>query len=73
MARDVIKIPKELLKLKKKVFLKVDLFFVNEVPFFILLSRKIDFTRVIHLLGGKYGEIFKVFQSDLQILTKTGI
>ena len=33
VAGGMIKIPKDLLKIKKKVFLVVDLFFVNGVPF----------------------------------------
>ena len=43
---DIIKIHKDMLKLKKTVFLTVYLFFVNGVPFLISLRRNIDFTGV---------------------------
>jgi hypothetical protein len=35
VARDFVKVPKELLKLHKEVFLTTDIFFVNEIPFFL--------------------------------------
>ena len=57
----MINIPKELIEFKKTVFLAVYLFFVNGIPFFISLSRKIDFkyfTGVSHLPGRKAREIF---------------
>jgi hypothetical protein len=38
VARDYVKVPKELLKLHKEVFLKTDIFFVNKIPFFLTLS-----------------------------------
>jgi hypothetical protein len=33
VARDYVKVPKELLKLHKEVFLTTDIFFVNKIPF----------------------------------------
>jgi hypothetical protein len=33
VARDYVKVPKELLKLYKEVFLTTDIFFVNNIPF----------------------------------------
>jgi hypothetical protein len=33
VARDYVKVPKELLKLHKEVFLTTDIFFVNNIPF----------------------------------------
>ena len=44
VASDCIKIVKEIDNLKRTVFLTNDTFFVNGIPFFISLSRKIDFT-----------------------------
>jgi hypothetical protein len=41
VARDYVKVPKELLKLHKEVFLTTDIFFVNKIPFFLTLIRKI--------------------------------
>jgi hypothetical protein len=49
VARDYVKVPKHLLKLHKEVFLKTDMFFVNKIPFFMILSRKICFTAFNHL------------------------
>ncbi len=44
VARDFVKLPTALLKLHKEVFLTVDIFFVNQIPFFLTVSRKICFT-----------------------------
>ena len=44
-----IKVPKEIANIKKTVFLTADIFFVNRIPFFVSLSRKIDFTGVSRL------------------------
>jgi hypothetical protein len=41
VARDYGKVPKELLKLHKEVFLTTDIFFVKKIPFFLTLSRNI--------------------------------
>ena len=49
VALDCIKIPKEIANLKKTVFLTADIFFVNRIPLFVSLSRKIDLTGVSHL------------------------
>jgi hypothetical protein len=38
VARDYVKVPKELLKLHKEVLLTTDIFFVNKIPFFLTLS-----------------------------------
>jgi hypothetical protein len=47
--RDLVKAPREFMKLVKDVTLCVDIFFVNKVPFIITLSLKIYFTTVTHL------------------------
>jgi hypothetical protein len=50
VATDFMKVPMKLLKLHKEVFLTVDIFLVNKIPFFVLtLSHKICFTAVKHL------------------------
>jgi hypothetical protein len=46
VARNHIKVPAELLKLHKEVYLTADIFFVNKIPFSLTLSRKICFTAV---------------------------
>ena len=44
-----LKVPTKYLKLVKKVYPTCDVLFVNKIPFFITLSRKIDFTATTHL------------------------
>jgi hypothetical protein len=61
VARDFVKVPVALLKLHKEVFLTVDIFFVNKIPFFLTLSRKICFTAVNHLADRTVPQIFKAF------------
>jgi hypothetical protein len=46
--RDYVKVPLELTKLHKEVFLMTYIFFVNKKPFFLTLSHKITFTSVNH-------------------------
>jgi hypothetical protein len=38
VARDYVKVPMELMKLHKEVFLTTNIFFVNKIPFFLTLS-----------------------------------
>ena len=62
VARDYVKVPKELMMLHKEVYLTVDIFFVNKIPFFLSLSRKISFTAVNHLANRTVPQIFKAFK-----------
>jgi hypothetical protein len=62
VARDYVKVPKELLKLHKEVFLTTDILCANKIPFFLTLSRKICFTAVNHLADRTVPQIFKVFK-----------
>jgi len=62
VAKDFVKVPKELMKLHKNVFLTADIFFVNKIPFFLSLSRKIYFTAATHLKSRKVADIFKAFK-----------
>jgi hypothetical protein len=41
VARDFLKVPVELLKLHEEVYITANLFFVNKIPFFLMLSCKI--------------------------------
>ena len=59
-------IPVDLLKLHKEVFLTLDFFFVNKIPFFFTLSRKIYFTAVNHLANRKVLQIFATFKEMYQ-------
>jgi hypothetical protein len=57
-----VKVPKDLLKLHRDVTLCADIFFVNKIPFFISLSRKIKFTAVNHLPDRKITTIFQAYE-----------
>ena len=62
VARDSVKIPMDLLKLHKEVFLTLDIFFVNKIAFLLTLSRKIYFTAVNHLTNRTVLQIFAAFK-----------
>jgi hypothetical protein len=64
--QEYVKVPKELLKLHKEVFLTTDIFFVNKIPFFLTLSRNISFTAVNHLADRTVPQIFKAFKEMYQ-------
>jgi hypothetical protein len=72
VARDYVKVPKELLKLHKEVFLTTDIFFVNKIPFFLTLTRKICFTAVNHLADRTFPQIFKAFKEMYQYYLQRG-
>ena len=72
VARDYVKIPLELLKLHKEVFLTSDIFFVNKIPFFLTLSCKITFTAVNHLADRIVPQIFKAFKEIYQYYLQRG-
>jgi hypothetical protein len=66
VAGDYVKVPKELLKLHKEVFLKTDIFFVNKIPFSLTISQKICFTAVNHLADRTVPQIFNDFKEMYQ-------
>jgi hypothetical protein len=72
VARDYFKVPMELLKLHKEVFLTTDILFVNKIPFFLTLSRKICFTAVNHLADRTVPQIFKAFKKTYQCYLQRG-
>jgi hypothetical protein len=72
VARDYVKVPKELLKLHKEVFLTNYIFFVNKIPFFLTLSRNICFTAVNHLTDRTVLQIFKAFKEMYQYYLQRG-
>jgi hypothetical protein len=72
VARDYVKVPLELMKLHKEVFLTTDIFFVNKNPFFLTLSRKIMFTAVNHLADRTVPQIFKAFKEIYQYYLQRG-
>ena len=66
VARDYVKIPMDLLKLHKEVFLTPYIFFVNKIPLLLTLSRKICFTAVNHLTNRTVPQIFAAFKEIYQ-------
>ena len=72
VARDFVKVPVEILKLHKEVFLTANIFFVNKIPFFLTLSCKICFTAVNHLADRTVLEIFKAFKEIYQYYLHRG-
>jgi hypothetical protein len=72
VARDYVKVPKELLKLHKEVFLTTDIFFVDKIPFFLTLSRNICFTAVNHLMDRTVLQILKAFKEMYQYYLQCG-
>jgi hypothetical protein len=72
VAGDYVKVPLELMKLHKEVFLMTDIFFVNKNPFFLTLSRKITFTAVNHLVDHTVPQIFKAFKEIYQYYLQSG-
>ena len=72
VAWDLVKIPKELLKLHKKVFLMVDIFFINKIPFFVMLSHTIYFMAINHLANRTMSKIFKSFKEIYQYYLHQG-
>jgi hypothetical protein len=72
VSRDYVKVPKELLKLHKEVFLTTDIFFVNKITFFLTLSGNICFTAVNHLADRTVLQIFKAFKEMYQYYLHRG-
>jgi len=70
--RDYVKVPTELLKLHKEVFLTTNIFFVNRIPFFLTLSSKICFTAVNHLADRTVPHIFKALKEIYQYYLQRG-
>ena len=63
VTEDIIRVPKKSLKPNKGVFLNMDIFFVNKIPFLITLRHKIDFTATSKFTTQTDRDIFKSFWS----------
>jgi hypothetical protein len=72
VARDMAKVPMNLLQLHKEVFMTFDMFFVNSVSFFLTLSRKTCFTAVTHLANRTVPQIFKALKEIYQHYLQSG-
>jgi hypothetical protein len=66
MTRVFVKVPVELLKLHKEVYITADLFFVNKILFFLMLSHKIYFMAINHLMDRTGPQIFIAFKEIYQ-------
>ena len=53
MSGDLVKVPEELVKLNKDIYLTADIFFVKGIPFILSLSTKICFTDVNNFANKK--------------------
>ena len=62
-----LKVPTEYLKLGREVYLTCYVFFVNKIPFFITLSRKIYFTATNHLKRPGYQDNFSDIPGGMQV------
>jgi hypothetical protein len=72
VARDFVKVPMELLKLHKEVYITPNLFFVNKIPFFLTLSCKICFTAINHFAERAVPQIFMAFKEIYQYYLQHG-
>jgi hypothetical protein len=72
VARDYFKVPMELMKLHKEVFLTTYISFVKKIPFFLKLSRKICFTAANHIADRTVPQIFKAFKEMYQYYLQRG-
>jgi Reverse transcriptase (RNA-dependent DNA polymerase) len=69
---DYLQVPPAILKLHKEVYLSADIFFVNQIPFFLTYSRNICFTTVTHLSDRKILNVFKAYQDVHQLYLRRG-
>ncbi len=69
---DMVEIPVEIRQLHRNVTMSFDIFFVNKIPFFLTLSRKICFTAVTHLTNQKTATIFAAFKSIFMYYLQKG-
>jgi len=63
VSSDIIKIPPEILKLHRQIYLAMDIFFVNKIPFLTTISRANNYTSVEHLKDRKADTIFSAFKN----------
>jgi hypothetical protein len=71
VARDYVKVPLDLMKLHKEVFLMTDILFVNKNPFLFILSRY-TFTAINHLADRTVRQIVKAFKEIYKYYLQRG-
>ena len=69
---NIVQIPKEIRELHCTVTLSTDIFFMNNIPFFLTLSRNIIFATITHLIDRQSTMIFKAFKSIFQYYLQRG-
>jgi hypothetical protein len=72
VAWDFVKAPVELLKLHKEVYITANLFFVNKILFFLMLSCKVCFKAINHLADRTVLQIFMAFKEIYQYYLQCG-
>ena len=61
VAGDLVKVLEDIVNLHKDIYLTSDILFVNIIPLFITLSRKICFIAVNHIPNREVETIFMAF------------
>ena len=69
---NLLKVPKEFLKLHKEVYLTADIIFVNKIPFFLTTSRKLDYLWIKHLPNRTLETLFNSFKQIYVFYKKRG-
>jgi len=72
VATSTMPVPPGLLNLHKDVTLTADVFFVNKIPFFLSLSRKICYTAVTDLVNRQVPTIFEAFKQVFRLYKTRG-
>jgi hypothetical protein len=72
VARDYVKVPKELLKLLKEVFMTTNVFFVNKIPLFLTPNFNICYMAANNLADRTLSQIFKDFKEMYQYYLQRG-
>ena len=72
VARDFVKVPVELLKFHKEVYITANFFFVNKIPLFQTLSCKIYFKAINHLTDRTVPQLFMAFKEIYQYYLQCG-
>jgi hypothetical protein len=72
VARDYVKVPKELLKIHAEAFITTNIFFMKKIPFLLTLSHTICFMAVNHLADRTVPQIFKDLKEMYQYCLQRG-
>jgi hypothetical protein len=72
VTEDLLKVPRDILNLHMEVFLSIDVFFVNKIPFLLALSKNICCTAANHLTDKTVPQIFKAFKDIYQYYLHLG-